>query len=143
MTTKQQIKHYLSTLPDSKRIELQILHEIILQAAPKCKLWFFDGKNEQGKVVANPNIGYGSCKLKYADGSSKKFYKVGLCATTTGISIYVMGLEDKNYLAQTYKGLIGKANFTSYCIKFKKLMDIDVEVFTQLIKEQLGTNNNC
>jgi Domain of unknown function (DU1801) len=142
MTTKQQIKHHLSTLPDSKRIELQTLHEIILQAVPKCKLWFFDGKNEQGKVVANPNIGYGSCVLQYVDGSTKEFYKIGLCATATGISIYVMGLEDKNYLSKTYKVSIGKATFTSYCIKFKKLMDMDGEVFVQLINEQLGTNND-
>ena len=80
-----------------------------------------------GKVVANPNIGYGEYTITYADGSSREFYRIGVSANTTGISVYVLGLVDKTYLTRTYGASIGKASVTGYCIKFKRLSVIDTE----------------
>ena len=60
MNIKEQIKQYITSLPEPKRSEMQELHQHILQALPKCKLWFLDGKDDKGKIVSNPNIGYGS-----------------------------------------------------------------------------------
>ena len=51
------------------------------------------------KSVSNPNIGYGSYTIKYADGTTREFYQIGLSANTTGISVYIMGIKDKTYLA--------------------------------------------
>ena len=45
----------------------------ILAEYPGCRLWFTDGTNADGKVVANPNIGYGAYTITYADGSSRGF----------------------------------------------------------------------
>jgi len=104
---------------------------------PKCKLWFLDGKNDENKIVSNPNIGYGIHLMKYADGKTRGFYKIGLSANTTGISIYIMGIEDKKYLANTFGEKIGKASVTSYCIKFKKLNDINIEVLKEAIQSAL------
>jgi len=101
---------------------------------PKCKLWFLDGKDDKGKIVANPNIGYGLQTIKYADGTSREFYQIGLSANTTGISVYIMGLEDKKYLPQTYGEKIGKASVTGYCIKFKALKDINVDILEAAIR---------
>jgi hypothetical protein len=56
--------------------------------SPECKLRFNDGKNSDGKVVANPNIGYGLYTIKYADGTTRDFYQIGLSANKTGISVY-------------------------------------------------------
>ena len=131
MTTEQQIHTYLATLPEAKRTELQALHERILQHMPNAKLWFLDGKNAEGKVVSNPNIGYGSRTIHYADGTEREFYRIGLSANTTGISVYILGIEDKEYLKQTYGTRLGKASVTGYCIKFKKLADIDVDVLME------------
>jgi hypothetical protein len=91
-----------------------------MQVLPKCKLWFLDGKDSTGKIVSNPNIGYGSYNIKYADGTTKEFYQIGLSANTTGISVYILGIKDKTYLSQTYEKVIGKAIVTGYCIKFKR-----------------------
>ncbi|MBL0063298.1 MAG: DUF1801 domain-containing protein [bacterium] len=113
---------------------MQELHQLIVRALPKCKLWFLDGKNSEGKVVANPNIGYGFYTIKYADGSTREFYQIGLSANTTGISVYILGLEDKTYLAKTYGKKIGKATVTGYCIKFKKLGDVDVDLLLEAIQ---------
>src|SRR4051794_11311070 len=126
MTVQKQIDEYMATQPEQKRAEMQELHRMILRVKPKCKLWFLDGKNDERKVVSNPNIGYGSRPHKYADGSISEFYQIGLSANKTGISVYIMGIEDKKYLAETYAKTLGKATVTGYCIRFKCLKDINV-----------------
>lgn len=133
MHTEEQIASYIASHPEVKRMELELLHRRILALQPDVALWFLDGKNSEGKVVSNPNIGYGTLQLHYADGSSKSFYRVGLSANTTGISVYIMGLEDKTYLATTYGPALGKASVTGYCIKFKTLDVINVEVLLEAI----------
>jgi hypothetical protein len=91
-------------------------------------LWFLDGKDENGKTVSNPNIGYGSQTIKHADGKTREFYQIGISPNTTGISVYIIGIKDKKYLAQTYGKELGKASVTGYCIKFKTLKDINIAV---------------
>src|SRR5690348_4828961 len=103
MSVESQIKDYITGQPEPKRNDLQVLHRIIQQVNPKCKLWFLDGKDSKGKIVSNPNIGYGLQTIKYASGKTREFYQIGLSANTTGISVYVLGIEDKNYLSRTYK----------------------------------------
>lgn len=107
---------------------MQELHGIILGLMPDCRLWFLDGKDDQGRTISNPNIGYGFQTLKYADGKSKEFYQIGLSANTTGISIYLMGIADKKHLVETYGKTLGKASVTGYCIKFRTLKKINVDV---------------
>jgi hypothetical protein len=94
-----------------------------------------DGKNSEGKVVSNPNIGYGLRTIQYADGTTKEFYQIGLSANTTGISVYILGIEDKTYLAKTYGDTIGKASVTGYCIKFKTLKAINIEILEAAIRD--------
>jgi len=137
MNISAQIDAYIASQPETKRSDLQALHHIIIGLMPAAKLWFLDGKNSEGKVVSNPNVGYGQYTITYADGSTKNFYQIGLSANTTGISVYIMGLDDKQYLAQTYGATIGKASVTSYCIKFKALKDIDVEVLKAAIRDRV------
>ena len=134
MSVQEQIQEYISDQPAPKRSDLQSLHEHILQVMPECKLWFLDGKNSENKTVSNPNIGYGSYLIKYADGTIREFYQIGLSANTTGISVYIMGIEDKTYLAQTYGDILGKAKVTGYCIKFKALKDISIEILEGAIR---------
>lgn len=131
---KDRIDAYIASQPEPKRSDMQALHRVILKTMPKCKLWFLDGKNGDGKVVSNPNIGYGTDLIKYAGGKTKEFYKIGLSANTTGISVYIMGLKDKSHLASTYGKTIGKASVSGYCIKFKKLADIDIAVLQEAIR---------
>ena len=138
MTVQKQIKEYIVAQPEPKRSEMQELHDIILALMPTAKLWFLDGKDEKGKIVSNPNIGYGFQTIQYANGKTKEFYQIGLSANTTGISIYIMGIEDKKYLAQTFGRGLGKASVTGYCIKFKTLTDIKVDVLKAAIQYGIG-----
>lgn len=134
MNVQGQITAYIISQPESKRNDMQALHNIILEVMPACKLWFLDGKNSDNKTVSNPNIGYGLHILKYADGTTKEFYQIGLSANKTGISVYILGIDDKTYLAQTYGEKIGKASVTGYCIKFKTLKDINIEILEAAIR---------
>src|SRR6476659_7685392 len=134
MDVPEQVEAYLVSQPEPKQADLRRLHAHILAEFPGCRLWFTDGTNADGKVVANPNIGYGAYTITYADGSSREFYSIGLSANTTGISVYVLGLDDKTYLARTYGGSIGKASVTGYCIKFRHLAVINVDVLQAAIQ---------
>lgn len=133
MNTKDQIKNYIASQPEPKRADMEALHRFILKTLPGSKLWFLDGKDNKGKIVSNPNIGYGSYTIQYADGKTKAFYQIGLSANTTGISVYIMGIQDKTYLPETYGKTLGKANVTGYCIKFKALKDIDINILKTAI----------
>jgi hypothetical protein len=141
MNVKEQIKEYIASQPEAKRSEMQELHRQILQVMPGCKLWFLDGKDDKGKTVSNPNIGYGTYTIKYADATTKEFYQIGLSANTTGISVYILGIEDKKYLAETYGKKIGKATVTGYCIRFKALKDINIDILKEAIQDRVETQN--
>ncbi|HEX7846394.1 MAG TPA: DUF1801 domain-containing protein [Chitinophagaceae bacterium] len=134
MSVKEEIKKYITSQPEPKGTEMRALHQLILKTSPKSKLWFLDGKDEKGKVVSNPNIGYGSYSIKYAGGKIREFYQIGLSANTTGISVYIMGIDDKTYLAKTYGKNLGKASVTGYCIKFKTLKDINIDTLEAAIR---------
>jgi Domain of unknown function (DU1801) len=138
MNIQKQIAEYIATQPEPKRSEMQQLHHIILALMPACKLWMLDGTDEKGKIVSNPNIGYGSYTMQYANGKTREFYQIGLSANTTGISVYIMGIDDKKYLSQTFGQALGKASVTGYCIKFKKLADINVDVLKAAIQYGIG-----
>jgi hypothetical protein len=141
MNVKEQIAAYIAIQPEPKRSEMQELHKHILHVIPKCKLWFLDGKDDKGKTVSNPNIGYGSYTIKYADGTTKEFYQIGLSANTTGISVYIMGIKDKTYLANTYGKKLGKASVTGYCIKFKTIKDINPDILEVAIRSGIEATN--
>lgn len=135
MNVQQQIEAYLNSQPEAKRNDMKTLHRLILNLNPACQLWYLDGKNSDGKIVSNPNVGYGHLDIQYADGTTKPFYQIGMSANTTGISVYIMGLKDKTYLAQTYGEKLGKASVTGYCIKFKTLKDIHISVLETAIRD--------
>ena len=116
---------------------MQALHRIILQVMPACKLWFLDGKDSENKTVSNPNIGYGSQTIRYADGKTREFYQIGLSANKTGISVYIIGIKDKTYLAKTYGKKLGKASVSGYCIKFKTVNDINIDILKEAIQSRI------
>jgi Domain of unknown function (DU1801) len=137
MNVQEQIKKYITSQPEPKRSDMQALHHIILAVMPACKLWFLNGKNSENKTVSNPNIGYGLYTIQYADGKTRDFYQIGLSANTTGISVYLLGIKDKKYLAQAYGKKLGKASVSGYCIKFKTLKDINIDTLEAAIRYRL------
>ncbi len=134
MNVEEQIKAYITSQPEPKRSDMQQLHTRIFQVLPECKLWFDNGKNNENKTVSNPTIGYGFYTIKYADGKTREFFQIGMSANQTGISIYILGIKDKTYLAQTFGKELGKAKVTGYCIRFNNLKDISINVLEAAIR---------
>ncbi|HTC19744.1 MAG TPA: DUF1801 domain-containing protein [bacterium] len=141
MKVQEQIKKYINCQPEPKHSDMQALHRIVLKVKPGSKLWFLDGKNSENKTVSNPNIGYGFQTLKYADGKTREFYQIGISANTTGISVYLLGIKDKKYLSKTYGKKLGKASVTGYCIKFKTLKDINMDMLEAAIRYGFEAQN--
>jgi len=134
MSTEEQIHAYLDSQPPAKRSDMLQIHDSILQALPKARLWFSDGRNAEGKVISNPTIGYGLHTLRYADGSSREYFKIGLLANATGISLHILGIEDKEYLYRTFGPTLGKAKITGYCIRFKALKGLDLNTLQAVLR---------
>ena len=134
MNVQTQIKRHIASQSEPKRSEMQELHRIALQAMPECKLWFNDGKNDKNQTISNPTIGYGLHTIKYANGKTREFFQIGVSANKTGISVYILGLKDKKYLARTFGKKLGKASVTGYCIRFKNLKDINVDILEAAIR---------
>lgn len=133
-TFEAAIAEHFGALPETKRAELQELDSRIRQLQPGCRIWFDDGRDEDGKVVTNPTIGYGHQIIHYVKGKTREFFRIGLCGTKTGISVYVLGLKDKKSLAENFAQSIGKARVTGYCIKFKALKDINLKGLEEAIQ---------
>ena len=141
MNVQAQIKKYIASQPEPKRSDLQELHRLTLQSSPGCKLWFSDGKDSKNRTVSNPTIGYGLHTIKYADGKSREFFRIGVSGNKTGISVYIIGLKDKKYLAKTYGKKLGKASVTGYCIRFKALKDIDIATLEAAMRYAFAAQN--
>ena len=142
MTVQEQIKKYIASQPEPKRSEMQELHLLMLHVLPKSKLWFFDGKDSNNKTVSNPTIGYGFQTIKYANGTTKDFFQIGISGNKTGISVYILGIKDKTYLAKTYGKKLGKASVTGYCFKFKTLKDINIDILEAAIRYGVEATGN-
>jgi hypothetical protein len=138
MIVQEQIKKYIASQPEPKRSDMRELHRLTLQVAPECKLWFSDGKDSKNHTVSNPTIGYGVHTIKYANGKSREFFQIGVSGNKAGISVYILGLKDKKYLAKTYGKKLGKASVTGYCIRFKSLKDINMDTLEAAIRDGLA-----
>ncbi len=141
MNIQEQIETYIASQSEPKRNDMDELHRFILQILPGCRVWYLDGKNSDNKMVSNPNIGYGLRTIRYADGTTKEFYQIGLSANTIGISVYILGIDDKTHLAQTYGKTLGKASVSGYCIKFKTLKDIHIDTLEAAIRYGVAATN--
>ena len=142
MDIKSQIEQFISQQAESKQQDLLTMHELMNNILPTGKLWLEDGKNEEGKVVANPTIGYGQQRMLLAKGKSREMFQIGISANSSGISIYLIGIRNKLDLAQEFGSKLGKAKITGYCIKFKQLADLDLSVLEEAIRLGIQLTND-
>lgn len=135
------IDFYINAQNISKCNDMKYIHQLILKQFPNIKLWYFNGKDSNNKTVSNPTIGYGLLELVYTKGNTRDFFKVGMSANTSGISIHIMGVSDKTYLSNNFSTRIGKAAISGYCIKFKSLNNLHLNVLDELLQFGLGDRN--
>ncbi len=87
------------------------------------------------KIVSNPIIGYGSHTIKYADGTTREFYQIGLSANKTGISVYILGIKNKALLSPNVrkKTRQGKREQVLHQVQ-KAINDINIDVLEAAIR---------
>jgi hypothetical protein len=134
METEGQIQEFIVSQESTKQQDILSLHELMRSILPTGKLWMEDGKNEEGKVVSNPTIGYGQQSMLLAKGKSREMFQIGISANTRGISIYLIGIRNKLDLEKQFGSKLGKAKVSGYCIKFKQLADLDLSVLEEAIR---------
>lgn len=142
METERQILQFISLHKEDKRQDLLSLHELMRSILPNGKLWLEDGKNEKGKVVTNPTIGYGQQTMLLAKGKSREMFQIGISSNTSGISIYLIGIRNKLDLAEQFGQKLGKAKVNGYCIKFKQLADLDLPVLEEVLRLGINLTND-
>jgi hypothetical protein len=140
MNVQEQITNYITCLPEPKRSDMKVLHRLLFKLLPGGKLWFDEGKNNEHKTISNPTIGYGAYSIKYANGKTRDVFQIGISANKTGISVYILGISDKTFLAQSFGKHIGKANVSGYCIRFKTLKEINIDILEAAVR--YGVNNS-
>jgi len=142
MEIERQILKFIALQEDTKQQDFRSLHELMRSILPKGKLWMEDGKNEEGKVVTNPTIGYGQQTMLLAKGKSREMFQIGISANKSGISIYLIGIRNKLDLAEQFGQKLGKAKVSGYCIKFKQLADLDLTVLEEVLRLGIKLTND-
>ena len=108
---------------EPKRSELLQLHNLISESMPNQEQWIVSGI-----------LGFGKFHYKgKSKGCEGEWFRVGLAANKTGMSIYMCVGDKDGYLPEQAKERIGKATVGRSCIRFKKLSDINLPVVEELL----------
>lgn len=131
--TKTQIADFIQSLPESERLAMQELHNLISKSIPDAPqvMWegVFWGGSEQ-KI-----IGYGDMKYRRSDKKEVNWFIVGLAQQKNYLTIFLNAVEDSTYLAEKYKGVLGKVKIGKSSISFKKVDDINLDKLEEIIKK--------
>lgn len=128
-TSAETPEEYLAMIEEPRKQEMKKLHSLIQKTVPALKPHIMSGM-----------IGYGTYHYRYPSGREGDWALILLASQKNYISVYVCALNGENYLAESYKDKLPKANIGKSCIRFKKLEDLDLSVLTEIIKkaEKIG-----
>lgn len=122
-TKAQTHEEYIQKVEEPKRAELQQLHDLIRTTLPDFK-----------PVMISGFLGYGPFHYK-GKTSEGEWFRVGLAANKTGISIYICAGDEQGYFPEQAKDRLGKASVGRSCIRFKKLADINLDTVKELLEK--------
>ena len=124
---------FLDELPEQHRDDMKTLDAIIASifADDSRVMWegVFWGGSQQSI------IGYGDLVQLRSNGASVEWFVIGLALQKAGISVYVNAVKDGQYLGKVYGRRLGKVKIGSASIGFRKLENLDLDVFTAMIRE--------
>jgi len=82
-------------------------------------------------------LAYGHYHYKGKSSEGEWFY-IGIANRKSYISLYLCGVIDGKYIAETHKKELGKVSVGKSCIQFKKLEDLNLGELKVCIKELLS-----
>ncbi|WP_281369134.1 DUF1801 domain-containing protein [Phytohabitans rumicis] len=115
-------------MPEPRRGDVQLLHELIRREAP-----------ELAPYVQSGMLGYGSYHYRYDSGREGDWFVVGLAGRKAYVSLYVSATVGDRYLAETYRDRLPKADIGRSCVRIKRLSDVNLDTVAALIREAAQT----
>jgi hypothetical protein len=121
--TTQTPEEYVNALEEPRRSEIRSLYDLIADAVPDLEPHIESGM-----------IGFGTYHYKYDSGREGDSLIIGLASRKRYISVYVMGVEGDEYVAELYKDRLPQADIGKSCVRFKKVDDVDRATLTEMIR---------
>jgi hypothetical protein len=115
---------YIDAAPEARRVQLQQLHDLVMEVAPDWEPYMLSGM-----------IAYGRYHYRYASGREGDWCHVALANNKQYISLYVTASNDGGYLAESYKPRLPKTSIGKSCIRIKRLADVDLDVLRSLLTD--------
>lgn len=125
-TAAKTVNEYIAMIPEPRKTEIKRLHSFIIKTIPKLKPHLLYGM-----------IGYGSFHYKSKSGREGDWSVVALASQKNYISVYVCGVKNGKYIAETHKKDFPKASIGKSCIRFKQVDDIDLKKLKFVITESV------
>jgi hypothetical protein len=118
-------EEYISKVDDARRDQIQQLHDLIRETVPQFKPYLLAGM-----------LAYGTYHYKSKSGREGDWSVISLAPQKNYISLYVTCVTPSGeYLAETYKDKLPKADIGKSCIRFKNVKDVDLTVIRELLEE--------
>jgi len=124
---------YLAPLSDPRRAEVRALDAAIRKAVPKLKPYI---------AYSGTMIGYGRYHYRYPTGREGECPIVAVSSRAQYISLYVSGCRNGRPIAEAAKAKLGKVSVGKVCIRFKRLLDLNLPMALELIKESSALLEN-
>ena len=117
------VESWLDGLPEPRRSTMRAVHRLVRETAP-----------ELAPSHVEATIGYGPFHYVYASGREGDTYRVALRDNARYVSLYVMGGDERGYLAEQHAGNLGKASVGKSCVRFKRVDDLDLDGLRTLVR---------
>jgi len=117
------VEEYIDMLEPSRKEAILAIDAIMQKEFPKLERFF-----------AYNMIGYGAFDYVNYKKETIKWPMVALASQKNYISAYLCASNDDGYIAEQMKDDLGKVSVGKSCIRFKKLEDLNLEVFKKAIR---------
>ncbi len=115
---------YIDALDEPRRSDVRELHELIRSTAPELE-----------PRIANGMLAYGSYHYRYPSGREGDWFPIALASQKRYISLYVTAVDGNEYVAETFRDRLPKADIGRSCVRIKRLADVDRDALTDLIRK--------
>lgn len=115
---------FIASLPAERQSTVQALHDLIIKNAPTLT-----------PLLVSGMLGFGAHHYKYASGREGDTAFILVASQKNHLSVYLCVSDDKGYLAEQNAARLGKVSVGKSCIRFKKLEDLNLEGFTDVVKQ--------
>lgn len=115
---------YIDSLEEPRRSEIRRLHELIRETAP-----------DREPHIRSGMLGYGPYRYRYESGREGEWFLIGLASRKRCISVYVQCSREGEYLVDSYRERLPRADIGKACVRFRRLDDVDLGTLRDLVAE--------